>query len=521
MSTNPSGSLPHGPPGVRPPVGVGGHVDMPSGDAYRFWVVGRIAASIRGAPSGPEFVPVAPARRRLRNLMNMWVAVLPLLVVVFEVIRRILAHYYSMDDVEGLIKAGLGSGRGESDFLHPVLYFLPAVALGISLIITFGTEAAARIFGLPQARFKGSVIALCSAALAMVPAALVGFWTAGARPHWFAVIVLTCFYIVPLAHLAYLVISILNNARRSLLDYAVGILVFVTAVFAAFSMLIGTDALAEAKEKRQAPGQGVARERIDGNELGSADSQQKDEPNEGSETMDSEGSGSSGENYWIVVPFFAVVLVGAGVTMWNYHAFLLSLGFGKSYAAYISALAENVVPVGRGLETDARAKLCKKIGQQLGPSLSGSPAAEYSIYICSAASPLGLRLSKSDGGEGREVLDPAISAGVGGVFTWVSKENRDWTTGCYQHLYIKVSEGIACRIYESAVKSGRRWPFVIDVDVLACSRLLAATVADSVYRSGVHRLMPTLDDKTSPKGGARRRWVRHVGILCACCDPFG
>ena len=541
MSTNLSDSSPHGPPGMRDPVGVGRSVGTPGCDPYGAWVVGRIAALIRSARSEPEFIPVGPERRRLRSLMNGWLAVLPLVVVLFEVIRRILAHYYSLEDLEKRIQTWFGWADADSFFLWPFVYFIPAGALGTSLIFSFGSEAAARIFRSPQARFTGYRIALCLAGVAVVLTVGVAFWIAVAKPGWFAVIVLTCFYIVPLAHLAYVVISTLTNSTRSLRDYAVGILVFVAAVFAAFSMLIGTEAIAEAKLRGQAAGKDVAGVAVGDNELGHADAKQKNRSNgespalvaldndgfdSASDAPASGGAGSPEENYWILVPFFVVVLVGAGVTMWNYHAFLLWRRFGRSYAAHISELAKNAVPLGGGLGINAHEKLCRKIGQQLGPKLSGSPAAEYSVYICSAASPLGLRLSSSVKGVGHEVSDPAVSAGVRGVFAWVSEDKREWTTACHQYLYIKVSEGIASHIYDSAVKCGKRWPFVIDADVLACSRLLAATVADSVYRSGLYRLMPRLAGETSQNGRAKggstrlRIWWRHMGTLCACCDPF-
>ena len=473
--------------------------------------------------------------------MNGWLAVLPLVVVLSEVIRRILAHYYSMEQVEKWIQTSLGWAGADSFFLWPFVYFIPAGALGASLFFSFGSEAAARIFRSPQARFTGYRIALYLAGVAALVTVGLVFWIAVAKPQWLAVIVLTCFYIVPLAHLAYVVISTLTNSARSLRDYAVGILVFVAAVFAAFSVLIGTDAMAEAKLSGQAAGEDVAGVAVGDNKLGHADSKRINQSNgesAGSVALDSDGvnndsdapasggAGSPEENYWIVVPFFVVVVVGAGVTMWNYHAFLLWRRFGKSQADRISALAENAVPVGRGLGKNAHEKLCRRIGQQLGPKLSGSPAAEYSVYICSAARPLGLRLLSSVGGEGHEVWHPAVSAGVQGVFTWVSEEKREWTTGCYQYLYVKVSEGIASQIYDTAVKCGKRWPFAIDADVLACSRLLAATVADSVYRAGLHRLMPTLDGETSrklrAKGGRLRLriWWRHMGTLCTCCDAF-
>ena len=511
MSANPSGSLPDEPSGVHSPGGVEGGTDSPSGNGYRSRVVGRIASSIRSARSESELIPVAPERRRLRSLMSVWVAVLPLVVVVFEVIRRILAHYYSMKDVEGWIQKALSSGQGQCGYLDPLVYFLPAAALGISLIITLGTEAAARVYRSPQVRFIGYGAALGSAALAIPLTAWVGFWTYGADLKLFAEMVLICFYIVPLAHLAYLVVSILSNARRSLLDYAVGILVFATAVFVALSMLIGTDALADAKKIREA---------VDANALGSADPHRKDECGEAAEPSDSVNSGSSEENYWVVALFLAVVLAGAGVTMWNYHTLLRSRGLGARYARHISALAVSAVPTGRGLGDDARTRLCKKIGQQLGTRVSGSPAGEYAVYICSAGSPLGLRLPEAVAGqghdvagEGRQISDPAISAGVKGVFTWVSEDEREWNTASHQYLYIKVSEGIAGQIYDCAVKSGRRWPFVIDADVLACCRLLSATVADSVYRSGVHRLMPKLDDERSPKRGVEKRLLGGLGTF--------
>ena len=482
-----------GSPVTPGPGGQGGSHGTVGSDPYRAWAVGRIAALIRGARSEPDLIPVVPERRRLRNLMNGWLVAAPLAVVLFEVVRRILAHYFPPAKLEGLLQPLFVRPDSDSIFYSPFLYFSPAAALSVSMILTLVGEGSGWMRRSTRATQMFYLIAVGMGVVAAVLTVVVAVSVYFGNPYWFAAIVLACFYVVPLAHLAYMVISILTNSTRSLVDYGVGLFVFIAAVFAAFSIVIGADAIAASK---------------------------MDAPSGGQDAV------STGLNYWILVPFSVVVLAGAGVTMWNYHRLLRWLRFGKRYADRIDALAKDVFPVAGGLGAKARNEACAKIGQRLGQKLSGSPAGEYSVYVCGAAGPLGLRLSSTVESPGHEILDPAVSAGIRGVHTWVSVDKRAWTMECHQYLYIQVSEGLASHLYDSAVSCGRRWPFGIDADVLACSRLLAMVVADAVYRSGVHRLMPRLAGKTSWKDRAigglvrSRIWWRQMGVLCVICEPF-
>ena len=160
------------------------------------------------------------------------------------------------------------------------------------------------------------------------------------------------------------------------------------------------------------------------------------------------------------------------------------------YSQLMCRIAKAVVPPEYGGSKDSRDKACRKIGNWLGPGVSRSLSLDYSVYVGSALGTSGQELSGGFQDDEDGVLGEAFFEGVKAVFDWCNGDRSRWSSLAYEYLYVRVTHGIAVHLYRMALERGHSWPFNVDADVLASSRLLAIAVAGMVYGANIQRVVP-------------------------------
>jgi len=476
------------------------------------WAIERIAAAIRGARSEPEFIPVGPERRRLRSLLTIWLVIIPVLVVLFDLLRRLLAGLLSLNQLQQIVMTAL-SQRELGSFGMPIWFnFAPIGLLGAALVFASVVEFLSHVgrgltvqSGLYWAVLGFIVLALLSILLIMV-------WVADAETTWLWVMVLMCFFSAAGGFVIYLFINNVRSVPRSFVDYVLAIAVFIVSTLVAFSIVLGLDAIGE---KRPDSGAGTTArvvETVGDDESETADlTNSAEAPDEavnlGANGQEGSGNDSqSGEpdtddnNYWFLVGFSLVIAIVATATMWMYHSFQHWRSNGRVHECQLRRLAERTLQRLGLADAGLREKLSRKIGKRLGPSLSRSPVMEYSSYICNASGGAIAEVSTAGKRIDTGAPEAAISAGINAVFDWKRDGKREWSSACYQFLYVQVSIGVASHLYDIEVKRRKQWPVVVDADILACSRLLAACVAEAIYKARIHQLVPSPQQPSSGRG---------------------
>lgn len=457
--------------------------------------------AIRSARSEPDLIPVGPERRRLRNLLNIWFVVIPVLVVLFDLFRRLVARLLSVEELRVIAETALSEADAGTFEMPALIYFGPVVLLVVTVVLVLVLVVVDHFWQWRTVQRFGYLFAAGVFALMVINNILVMYWVAGTNQDWFWVIVFACFLSAAAGSAIYLVINFITNETRSLADYGVGVAVFVVSTVIAFSFVLGTDTVAGVRADREADKAGVNSQMdreeeleatIPANGVRPGDEQAVqgtdgaggENPKEATELMDTE---SESNDWWVLTRFFLQVAVPAVATMWMYHRFQRWRVNGREHEKELENLVNGIIHSLGTYDGPQRKKLRKKIGKRLGSKLSRSHILEYSVYLCNALGGSDQELSKAARRVDVGVSDAAVSAGVRAVFDWVDKERREWPSSTYQFLYIQVSDGIASHLYRREMDRGRRWPIMVDADVLACSRLLAILVADAIYRAQLHR----------------------------------
>ena len=485
-------------------------------DLRRVMGIERIGAAIRGARGDPEFMPVGPERRRLRSLLTIWFVIIPVLVVLFDLLRRLLAGLLSLDQLRQIATTVL-SERGIGSFGMPIwINFAPISLLGVALVLALIVEVLSHVGRGPAVQRGIYRAVMGSIILAMLSILLTMVWVAGTNQTWLWVIAFTCFLAAAAGFLIYLFVNNVRSVPRSFVDYVIAIAVFVASTLIAFSMVLGLDALDEERPDGGAEAKDVVVETIgdDGsatNDLANS-SETLDQGvmlgtngQEGGERDSEPGGTDTAENTsWDVVGFFPVIAIVATATMWMYHSFQRWRSNGRVHETQLRSLAKRTMRT-LGLEdAGLLEKLSRKIGKRLGPSLSRSPVMEYSAYICNASGGAVTEVSKAAKRIDTGVTEAAISAGIKAVFEWMGDGKQEWSSACYQFLFVQVSIGVASNLYDTEVKRQKQWPFVVDADILACSRLLAVCVAEAIYKAKLHQLAPLPQRPSSCRGANGR-----------------
>ena len=453
--------------------------------------------AIRSARSEQDLIPVGPERRRLRNLLVIWFVIIPVLVVLFDLLSRLVARLLSIEELRLIADTALGELNTGAFGVPNFIYFGPVALSGFALLLALGLVVLDHFRQLRTVQTVGYFITAMAVFLVLVNNALVMFWVAGTNQQWLWVIAFACFLSAAGGSAIYLVINFITNATRSLADYGVSIAVFAVSTVVVFSLVLGTDAVGEyLADRESAKTEAVEGTGGDGSQAMGLDNgvQQSavqgtvgvGDENDNDETQSAD-AGSQGNDWWVLTRFFLLVAVPAVATMWMYHSFQRWRLNGRIHETQLGKLAYKVMDnLGRH-EKAQRKKLCKKIGKRLSSNLSRAQTLEYSVYICQASHGSGRELSNAALRVDLGVSEAAISAGIQAVIDWVDQPKRGWPSSTYQFLYIRVSGGIASQLYCREVDRGRRWPFIVDADILACSRMLAVLVTDAMYRAKLHR----------------------------------
>lgn len=455
-------------------------------DRYRAYGINGIGAAIRSARSETEFIPVGPEWRRLENLSKIWFVMIPVLVVLFDLTRRLVDHFVSLERLWQNTQTVLSEPNSDSMGLLIVVYVVPGGCWVLSIIVTAVLKAFEH-FNPSGAYQKTLYFIPFGLAVSAVGISLIILYRIHAsNPLWFWVIVWTCFYSSLFGLLGYWAVKFFTNATRSPTDYGFGIAVFTVSVLVVFFALIAWEAREEPVQDREA-GEAILR----GVTEPSSRTVGADPNGDGGDESDpfvtsSVGSESEDFDYWVIPVFFVSVALASGLGLWNYHQLQGWKLHGASHENQLSRLANEVVQKRGGLDAKSQAAVCQKIGKRLGHHLPRSLVIEYSVYVCCASGVSEKELSKSICSVDTGVSGAAISAGIQAVFNWAFENNHEWSSASYQFLCVQVSNGIAAYLYDEEFDRGKRWPFALDTDVLACSRLLAITVAEAIYLGKLH-----------------------------------
>ncbi len=193
--------------------------------------------AIRSARSEPDLIPVGPEQRRLRNLLNIWFVIIPVMVVLFDLFRRLVARLLSVGELRVIAETALRE-PDEGTFAMPAfIYFGPVALLGLAFLLVLVLVAVDHFRQWRSVQKAGYLIAATFISSMVINNILVMYSVAGTNPEWSWVIVFASFLSAAAGSAIYLAINFITNATRSLADYGVGIAVFVVSALVAISFV--------------------------------------------------------------------------------------------------------------------------------------------------------------------------------------------------------------------------------------------------------------------------------------------
>ena len=474
-----------------------------NGAADQALAVDRIAAAIRGAASDQRVIPTGPERRRVGRLSTGWSITIPAVGIVMPIVIAVLSHFFGLDDLEDLVRTwGLGTARSGTGWTV-WLYFLPPALFAVPMLCVFGAALAARYWDATRCKMWGSRLALGGFGLVALMALGMVILGVGGDMTTHVVIWLTCVYVVVLATFLYRLVGLLPGVDLKISDYRASVVVAFLVTVGAFSMIIGIDSLKDINANSEAGAQearaagisdgsgnaGVSGQGASVNHVGSEGEIPGGQRQKGAE-LEAAGAAEQDSDYWVLAIFFGSSAIGYLISMLIYHQLRRWQAEWNEYSRLMCRIAKAVVPPEYGGSTNSRDKACGKIGNWLGPGVSRSLSLDYSVYVGSALGASGQELSRGFQDDVDGALGEALSEVVKAVFAWCDGDRSRWSSLAYEYLYVRATHGIAVQLYRMELERGHSWPFNVDPDVLASSRLLAIDVVGIVYGAKIHRVVP-------------------------------